>query len=299
MPALLPILAGAALTLATSYSLGWVCLHGLPAPRTAALAAGSAVLSVVIFLLLLFGIAGRLSFGVVAAAAIAMGFRARRVPLPDAPKARLDRLSAIALAMVAAPFGALYLVHTLSPGLQADAINYHLGLPAEYLRLGGRFSPRIGFHEMLPQGMEMLFLFAYAFGRESAAKLVHLAFLIASVPLLVGIGRRLHLPDLASFTAAALYCCAPVVGVTGTAAMNDAAMVFFGLATVYLLLVWRQQDNTRYLLTAGNMRGLLLRHQNSRAASYRRARWCCCWPSAGSRELASWPAPPWQWPRRG
>src|SRR3984957_14167665 len=104
---------------------------------------------------------------------------------------------------------------------------------------------------MMPPGLEMLFVPAFAFGRHSAARLVHFAFLLATVPLLRRIGRRLRLPDRVAWVAAILYFCAPVVGVSGTSAYNDAALVFFVLATFYLLLVWRDTCDVRYLVPAG------------------------------------------------
>ena len=64
-----------------------------------------------------------------------------------------------------------------------DALYYHLGQVAEYSRLG-KFPAHIDFYNVLPQGMEMLYLFAFAFGEHSAAKLVHFAFLVATCPML-------------------------------------------------------------------------------------------------------------------
>ncbi len=133
-------------------------------------------------------------------------------------------------------FGVYYLVQALAPEIQPDAMSYHLGLTAEYLRLG-TFPNRIGFYEMLPQGLEMLFAVAFSIGRDSAAKLVHFAFLLATLPLIVLTSRRLKLSDTQGYIAAALYFFAPVVGLSGTCAYNDAALVFFTLATFYLLLL--------------------------------------------------------------
>ena len=129
-------------------------------------------------------------------------------------------------------------------------VAYHLGLTSEYVRLGG-FPRRVGFYEMLPQGFEMLFVPAFAFGRHSAARLVHCAFLLATVPLMLRIGRRLGLPEGAALTAAVLYFCAPMAGITGTSAYTDAGGVFFTLATFYVLLVWRDTRDVRYLAVAG------------------------------------------------
>ena len=117
---------------------------------------------------------------------------------------------------------------------------------------------------MLPQGMEMLFTMAFAFGRHSAAKLVEFGFLAATPTLSLRIGRRLGLPDRASLVAAVFYFCAPVAGLTGTASYNEAALVFFTLAAFYLLLVWRDTGEAWYLAGGWSGGGILLRHQNAR-----------------------------------
>ena len=59
-------------------------------------------------------------------------------------------------------------------------MGYHLGLVHRYYRLHGFESITTSVYAQLSQGAEMLYLSAYAIGRESAAKLVHLSFLIAT-----------------------------------------------------------------------------------------------------------------------
>jgi len=236
--------------------LGNLCLRRLPVPQTIVLAVGAVVESTLVFLLLVTGDANLISFGLVGAISLGLfiWLRPFALPLADPVKSAPDRVTRYLLATVFAFYGALYLIHALAPELETDAIGYHLGLTSEYVRLGA-FPKRIGFFEMLPQGLEMLFVPAFAFGRHSAAKLVHCAFLLASVPLILRIGRRLALPDAVSLAAAALYFCAPVTGIAGTSAYTDAAEVFFVLATFYLLLVWRDTRDARYLLPAGAAAG--------------------------------------------
>jgi 4-amino-4-deoxy-L-arabinose transferase-like glycosyltransferase len=163
-------------------------------------------------------------------------FFIRSTSLSELPTAPLDRLTHWIVFPVFAIFGGYYLVQAMAPEIQPDAISYHLGLTAEYLRLG-TFPKRIGFYEILPQGLEMLFAMAMLIGRDSAAKLVHFAFLLATLPLIVLTARRLKLTDTQGYTAALLYLVTPVVGLSGTCAYNDAALVFFTLATFYLLLL--------------------------------------------------------------
>jgi hypothetical protein len=245
-------LFGSFFTLAVAWMLGNICLRRLPVPWTIALAVGAAAESGIVFLLLVCGVGNRVSFILLGAVCLAvfwwLGRGAAR--LADPVKARADGVSVYLAGAALAFYGALYLINALAPELEPDAIAYHLGLTSEYVRLGG-FPSRVGFYEMLPQGLEMLFVPAFAFGQHSAARLVHCAFLLASVPLMLRIGRRLELPEGAGLAAAVLYFCAPVVGITGTSAYTDAGEVFFTLATFYALLVWRDTRDVRYLAPAG------------------------------------------------
>jgi hypothetical protein len=250
------IVFGAFFTLAVAWMLGRTCLRGLPAPWTMALAVGAAAESTIVFLLLACRVGNRASFLALAAVCLAAFWRMGRggARLAEPAKARADRGSLYVACMALAFYGALYLINALAPELEPDARAYHLGLTSEYVRLG-RFPSRVGFYEMLPQGFEMLFVPAFAFGRHSAARLTHCAFLLATVPLMLRIGRRLELPDSAALAAAVLYFCAPVAGITGTSAYTDAGGVFFTLATFYALLVWRDTRDIRYLAVAGTAAG--------------------------------------------
>jgi 4-amino-4-deoxy-L-arabinose transferase-like glycosyltransferase len=232
--------------------LGNICLRRLPVPWTIALAVGAAAESSVVFLLLVSGVGGRASFLLMAAvSAVAFWWMGRGAArLDDPAPARADRVSVWLAGAALACYAALYLINALAPELEPDARAYHLGLTAEYVRLG-RFPSRIGFFEILPQGFEMLFVPAFAFGRHSAARLVHCAFLLATVPLMWRIGRRMELPEAGTLAAAVLYFCAPVAGITGASAYTDAGGVFFTLATFYLLLLWRDTRDIRYLAPAG------------------------------------------------
>jgi len=246
------ILFGAFFTLAVAWMLGNICLRRLPVPWPIALAVGAAVESSIVFLLLVSGVGNRVSFALLGAVCLVAFWWVGRdaVRLADPAKPPVDRVSMCLAGAALAFYGALYLINALAPELEPDARMYHLGLTSEYVRLGG-FPNRVGFYEMLPQGFEMLFVPAFAFGRHSAARLVHCAFLLATVPLMLRIGRRLELPQSVALSAAVLYFCAPVTGITGTSAYTDAGGVFFTLATFYLLLVWRDTRDARYLAPAG------------------------------------------------
>ena len=70
LPILPSILFGAFFTLAVAWMLGNICLHRLPVPWTIALAAGAAVESNIVFLLLVSGVGNRVSFGLLGAVCV-------------------------------------------------------------------------------------------------------------------------------------------------------------------------------------------------------------------------------------
>jgi hypothetical protein len=247
------ILFGAFFTLAVAWMLGNICLRRLPVPWTIALAVGAAAESTIVFLLLVCGMGNRGQLHLVG-----RGFawrrsggwgaagRGWRIPLRRGRIGSSVYLAGAALAF----YGALYLINALAPELEPDARMYHLGLTSEYVRLGG-FPSRVGFYEMLPQGFEMLFVPAFAFGRHSAARLVHCAFLLATVPLMLRIGRRLGCRRERRAGRGGAVLLRAGCGITGTSAYTDAGGVFFTLATFYALLVWRDTRDARYLAVAG------------------------------------------------
>ncbi|MEO8595088.1 MAG: discoidin domain-containing protein [Candidatus Solibacter sp.] len=236
--------AGAGFTLAAAYALGLLLMRRRPGPPEIVLGIGAAALSVVLFVILLLNAASLYVFLATGAAAMAMAWRFR-VPSPN-DAVRVPRPAWV----IFGAYGVWYLVNALAPETTADGITYHLGLPREYLRLGG-FPEHTTFYDVIPRGMEMLYTMAYSIGRHAAAKLLEFTFFAATIPLLFRLGRRLGAPDLACTVAAVFYFCAPVAGLTGSSSYNDAAGVFFMLAVFYLLL----EEGTRYLLPAGLLAG--------------------------------------------
>ncbi|MFB3827920.1 MAG: hypothetical protein ACE15B_14205 [Bryobacteraceae bacterium] len=228
------VLFGGLFCIATAYALGAVLLRR-SLPRTTIFATGAAALSLVVFLLLCAGAANRWTFAATGIASLAGWAALGRKPEPEPAVEPADRVTRALAAAIFTAFGLFYALNALAPESTPDGITYHLGLVSEYARLG-RFPDRVGFFEMLPQGLEMLFLFAFPFGRHSAAKLVEFAFLLATPALMLHVARRLGLPDRAGLAAGVLYFAMPVAGVAGTSSYNDAGLVFFTVAAFYLLL---------------------------------------------------------------
>lgn len=237
-------------TLAAAYAAGTLAFRRLALPHIVRLGLGAALLSTAICALLIAKHGSARVFIAGGSVLIVLACLFRPARLRETVTEPVDRITRWVFAMVMTAYGAFYLVNAMAPEIQPDAITYHLGLSSEYVRLG-RFPPRVGFYEMLPQGLEMLFVMASALGGYSAAKLVHFACLLGTVPLLFALARRLRLGDRTAAAAAALYFATPVAGISGSCAYNDAALVFFMLVAFYLMLVWREERRTAYLFAAG------------------------------------------------
>lgn len=232
MHPLIGIVVGGLLPLAASLGLGKALWRGRAPHWTFELASGAALLSLLLFALLVLHWAWpALVVTLCGALALCALWRIRPVPRACVPRW---------MAAPVAAYAFYYLVHALAPEIQPDAAVYHLGLVADWARHQG-MPARIGFYELLPLGLETLFYPAFLIGGHSAAKLVHFGFFLATIPLVLQVGRKIGLDSRASFAAAGLYFLAPVAGISGSCAYNDAAAVFFPLAAFGLLLEARQQ----------------------------------------------------------
>lgn len=222
---MLPVILGAALVIVAAWLAGRAVAPKLDAALSFGL--GAIALSYAVFVLMLIHQARRPVLIALLLVVIAAGL-ARR------PGVTFARPPGLVLAIYA-PFAIWYLVNALAPEVEADPNVYHLQPALDALRFGG-FSGNISFYERLPHAVEMLYVPAWLIGGGSAAKLVHFAFLIATLPMIVHIARRLELPLMAGHIAAAFYFCTPIVGLAGTAAFNDAALVYFVVAAIALAL---------------------------------------------------------------
>jgi hypothetical protein len=148
----------------------------------------------------------------------------------------------------------VYFVHAMAPEISPDGTAYHLSLVARYLREHGFHRITTNMYASLSQGIEMLFLFAFTFGKHSAATLVHLAFLLALAWQMVAYGRRAGFP-FAGACAAFLVFASPVVGIDGASAYNDVAVAAIAFTLFQLLELWEVGRETRLLVAAGLVAG--------------------------------------------
>ncbi len=134
---------------------------------------------------------------------------------------------------VFAVYGLIALIVAMAPEISPDGSGYHLGLVSRYYREHGFARVDTNMYAALSQGLEMLFLWAFAFGRHSAAAVVHCAFYLAVPLLMLRFGQRSGVPA-AGAAAGLFFLCAPVALVDGASAYTDAAVACVVFAVVYL-----------------------------------------------------------------
>ena len=120
---------------------------------------------------------------------------------------------------------------------------------ARYWRLHGFAWDHLTLYSALSQGMEMLFLVAFTFGRHSAAALVHMAFQTACLSSWC-LRPALRHPARGNLRCPVVYA-SPVAGITGISAYNDLAVATLLFAGFYLLQVWDELRSDNLLILSG------------------------------------------------
>lgn len=260
MPQAFYILFGAALTGATALALGKFLLRGLrlrlyrEEEHVLAFVAGSALLSALVFGICAAGVARKGVFLCLGLVVLAIAWRRgfgrpleRRLP----PMERSWRYLFLA---VFAVFFVLYFFNAMAPEISPDGTGYHLSLVSRYLREHGFHRLTTNMYANLSQGLEMLFVFAFAFGRNSSAALVHFLFLVALPLLMLSYARRFGFAS-AGVCGALFVFASPVVGIDGSSAYTDVAVACVVFAVFYLLQIWAEDRDPHLAIPIGVLAG--------------------------------------------
>jgi len=259
MPQVLAILFGAGFTVLVSMALGTLLLRALGVrfyrqeERFFAFVTGSACLSMLMFAL-------AAMHAVYPGVLLAMGTLALAVAVwrrawkpqgePLAPVGRAWRALFWALFAL---FTYVSFFHAMAPETSPDGSHYHLGMVLRYLNAHG-FRHVSSLYAYLSQGTELLYLFAFAFGKHSAAALVHFAFL-AALPFGMMLYARRFGFGPAGVVAALLIYLSPIVNWDGSTAFIDVAVASVLFALFYLLQIWDEDRQPGLLVLAGLLAG--------------------------------------------
>ncbi len=278
MTALAPLI-GAFLTIVATYALGSLFLARLritllcaeKAPL--AFVSGAALLHLLVFVILTLHVAyvsvlAGMLFAILAAALwTGHGSLPARTDIPKSTS--LIRTIHIVFAAIATTFTVVYIFCAWAPEISPDGTAYHLPLIARYLHAHGFEAVPTNFYSTLSEGIEMIFLPAYAIaqalltqhsdistlaGAGSAAALVHLAFLIALALAIRAYGYRVG-NALAGEAAALLVYLSPVAGVVGTSAYVDLGAAAAVFCTFYFVELWDKTRDHAFLACIGLLAG--------------------------------------------
>jgi len=249
------ILFGALFTVATATALGTLLLGKACGDGPLRFVAGAGALSFLVFLLAAGGLVYPGVFAALGVVAITacrpwVNWRltsgARYIP-------KISIANSVLILIITAYFY-IYFLRAIAPEVSPDGATYHLGLTARYLREHGFHRITWNYYASLPQGMEILFLFAFAFGKHSAAALVHLAFWVALVWQMWRWGVR-HGMAWVGLCGGALAGLSPIVGVDASSAYNDVALAAVAFTLFCLLERWAEGQSARLLPAIGILAG--------------------------------------------
>lgn len=255
----LSIVFGAAFTSAVAWSIGRILFsrlrislrrveHELLAGIT-----GAAILSLVIFLLCATHLATIPVFWAVGLAAIALNWKFGAASQPGSADP-LPRWWKWLFTVPVVYFAVVYLSNSIAPENSPDGQAYHLGLVYGYFRQHGFERLTTNMYGNLSEGMEMLFLFAFSFGRHAAAATLHCCFLFALPLMLLCYGKRIGHP-ITGAVAGMLFFLSPLAGIDGVSAYNDVGLAAAGFAVFYLLEIWRENKQPALLVPIGLVAG--------------------------------------------
>jgi hypothetical protein len=174
---------------------------------------------------------------------------AQRPSLPPLPK-----IWRIVFWIGYAIYAVLYVTNGVLPEVSADGTAYHLGVIVEYYRAHSLLWLTTNINANFSQGMEMLFLFAFPFGKHAGAAMVHVLFLLALPHGMLSYARRFDLPA-AGVVGSLLVFMSPIVGKDGVSAYIDVALAAVVFAAFYFLQIWRADRNPRLLIPIGLLAG--------------------------------------------
>jgi hypothetical protein len=160
----------------------------------------------------------------------------------------------ILFGLIFAAFTVVYFANGWAPEVSADGSGYHLGVVSRYVRSHGLDRITTSMYASLSEGVEMIFVPAFAFGRHSAAALVHLAFAVALALAIFAYGRRAG-NAWAGGAAALLTYLSPVVGKDASSAYIDLGVAAIAFAVFYWIEIWDTNRDPGLLIPIGLLAG--------------------------------------------
>lgn len=271
---------GAAFTIAVCIALGAVYFGRVLKQWPERFVTGAALLNLAVFSLCCVQLAYSAVFAGLGAIFLYLWLKRERPRWPSL------HMSHYLLGLAFTAYFVLYFFNAMAPEASPDGSTYHLGLVARYLREHGFQPITWNFYASLSEGVEMLFLFAFAFGKHSAAAMVHFTFLVALAWQMVLYARRAGFPILGA-CAALLVFASPLVGKDATSAYNDVALAGGAFTLFSLLQAWDEDRTDKLLIPIGLTAGFCYAIKYTGGIGIVYAIAFVAWKSRRSREVRS------------
>lgn len=142
----------------------------------------------------------------------------------------------------------IILTGSLIPPLDYDTLEYHLGVPSQYIRAHGIIYLPYNVYSNFPLHMEMLYTLGLLLDGPILPKMIHFSFLILTLLIVFRMGNRLHYG--AGYLAGLIFATIPIVATTTARAYNDLGVAFWGLLSIYSVLEWIEKRDRKLLILA-------------------------------------------------
>jgi len=215
---------------------------------------GASCLSLLVFVLAAFHLAYKGVFLTVGILLIVLGRLAMRGGPTREDLPPLTRMWSVVFWTGYALYAVLYLANGVLPEMSPDGTAYHVGLIAQYYRAHSLLWLTTSLFADLSQGIEMLFLFAFPFGKQTGAAMVHVLFLLALPLGILSYARRFGMPA-AGVVGGLLVFMSPIAGIDGVSAYVDVAVAAIVFAVFNLLQIWAEKREKRLLIPIGLLGG--------------------------------------------
>jgi hypothetical protein len=137
-----------------------------------------------------------------------------------------------------------YLLGTLAPEIAWDSLVCHLAIPDQWLLAHRIFPTPHNLFSGVPFNMEVLYALALALANPVLAKLLHFSAGVGSLAVLFAIAEH-YGSRRAGVIGCALFVSCPVVSLEFTQSAVELGSTFFGLLSVYALLLGQGQQEAR------------------------------------------------------
>jgi len=147
---------------------------------------------------------------------------------------------------------------TFAPPFEAfDALFYHLTQPARILQAGGLHAADIAPQFWFPNLTENVYLWALGMGSERAAQMIHLAWAVLAVLLLWYWTSKFWNAEI-SRKSLLLLAAMPVLPMLASWAYTDMALVYYSVAALYALTMFRFLKAGTWLVVMAIMAGFAM-----------------------------------------